>query len=255
MYCRNCGKDNPETAQVCDGCGAALELADAQPAQTQQTGALKTSPLAIWSLVCSLAGCLCLLPGIPGLILGIMGLKQVKERPQEYTGSGLAIAGIVVSIVSILGLSIAILSAILFPTFNASRHKARKYSCLNNMKQLNVSMKMYQSDWDEVYPLAGAWCDSIMPYVKSEERYRCPTKPELRCGYAVSANIAGQPESAITSVAETVSMFESDKGWNAFGVSDAMIQEPRHQQFCVGYADGHASFVTENGASRLKWTR
>ena len=44
---------------------------------------------------------------------------------------------------------IAILAAILFPVFAQAREKARGASCTSNMKQLALSLKMYQQDYDE----------------------------------------------------------------------------------------------------------
>lgn len=60
---------------------------------------------------------------------------------------------------------IAILAAILFPTFARVKEKARAITCLSNVKQLGLSVKMYLSDWDDRYPTqqkydwAGAGCD------------------------------------------------------------------------------------------------
>ncbi len=47
---------------------------------------------------------------------------------------------------------IAILAAILFPVFARAKAKARAITCLSNVKQLAVSVKMYQSDWDDYFP-------------------------------------------------------------------------------------------------------
>ena len=67
---------------------------------------------------------------------------------------------------------IAILAAILFPVFARTQAKAKQVSCLNNVKQLALSTKMYASDYDHVYPtIWGAhvgtkwmdWQDEILP--------------------------------------------------------------------------------------------
>lgn len=44
---------------------------------------------------------------------------------------------------------IAILAAILLPSLNRSREKARTIYCLNNLKQINNSAQMYESDFDD----------------------------------------------------------------------------------------------------------
>lgn len=47
---------------------------------------------------------------------------------------------------------IAILAAILFPVFAQAREKARQTSCLSNLKQIGLGMKMYADDYDGVFP-------------------------------------------------------------------------------------------------------
>jgi prepilin-type N-terminal cleavage/methylation domain-containing protein/prepilin-type processing-associated H-X9-DG protein len=80
---------------------------------------------------------------------------------------------------------IAILAAILFPVFAQARAAARKSTCLSNVKQLNLGMQQYISDYDERFPSwgwanrytadsGGFWDNAIMPYVKNTQVYRCP---------------------------------------------------------------------------------
>ena len=44
---------------------------------------------------------------------------------------------------------IAILAAILFPVFARAREKARQTSCLSNVKQITLGIRMYAMDYDE----------------------------------------------------------------------------------------------------------
>jgi prepilin-type N-terminal cleavage/methylation domain-containing protein/prepilin-type processing-associated H-X9-DG protein len=48
---------------------------------------------------------------------------------------------------------IAILAAILFPVFAQARESARTISCLSNMKQIGLGVKMYAQDYDEAFPM------------------------------------------------------------------------------------------------------
>jgi len=48
---------------------------------------------------------------------------------------------------------IAILAAILFPVFAQAREQARTTSCLSNVKQIGLSVKMYSTDYDEGFPM------------------------------------------------------------------------------------------------------
>jgi prepilin-type N-terminal cleavage/methylation domain-containing protein/prepilin-type processing-associated H-X9-DG protein len=85
---------------------------------------------------------------------------------------------------------IAILAAILFPVFARAREKARQTSCLSNLKQLGLSVLMYCQDYDDTYPMnyqdasSGpgtaaqiplTWPNRLMPYIKSNQLYACPS--------------------------------------------------------------------------------
>jgi prepilin-type N-terminal cleavage/methylation domain-containing protein/prepilin-type processing-associated H-X9-DG protein len=80
---------------------------------------------------------------------------------------------------------IAILAAILFPVFARAREKARQASCSSNLKQLGTAFMMYAQDYDEWLPdcitgrdtanLRNGWCKVIMPYVKNNELFVCPS--------------------------------------------------------------------------------
>jgi prepilin-type N-terminal cleavage/methylation domain-containing protein/prepilin-type processing-associated H-X9-DG protein len=89
---------------------------------------------------------------------------------------------------------IAILAAILFPVFAKAREKARQTSCLSNLKQLTLGILMYAQDEKfnaHVYghnacggggtPLY-LWDQVIMPYVKNEQIFICPSHPGVACG-------------------------------------------------------------------------
>jgi prepilin-type N-terminal cleavage/methylation domain-containing protein/prepilin-type processing-associated H-X9-DG protein len=92
---------------------------------------------------------------------------------------------------------IAILAAILFPVFAQVREKARSASCLSNLKQIALSLQMYQQDYDEVMfgsfalpepfnstkvdgtnlqrMMSGGLYWFLQPYTKNEQIFRCPS--------------------------------------------------------------------------------
>ena len=77
---------------------------------------------------------------------------------------------------------IAILAAILFPVFARARMKAQQTTCLSNIKELSLSVLMYVSDFDEMFPASWStspiccvhWDTMIFPYVKSFQLFNCP---------------------------------------------------------------------------------
>ena len=92
---------------------------------------------------------------------------------------------------------IAILAAILFPSFAQSRGQARATACFSNMKQLGMAEQMYVQDYDErtffrahaaapspwrsdaVIPDADlrdqtAWWNLLTPYIRNTRIFACP---------------------------------------------------------------------------------
>lgn len=52
---------------------------------------------------------------------------------------------------------IAILAALLLPALAAAREKARRTSCLNNLRQMGISLESYSGDYGGYYPSCTAW--------------------------------------------------------------------------------------------------
>jgi hypothetical protein len=77
-----------------------------------------TSNLAVASLVAGVAG-LVLLPvvgGILAIILGYMARKEIRERPDQLSGDGLALVGIVLGWISV---GLVVLGCLFFGAFAA----------------------------------------------------------------------------------------------------------------------------------------
>jgi prepilin-type N-terminal cleavage/methylation domain-containing protein/prepilin-type processing-associated H-X9-DG protein len=101
---------------------------------------------------------------------------------------------------------IAILSAILFPVFAQVREKARAINCLSNMKQIATAVNMYVQDNDERLFFRGGsaksvmrnntpnslaafrWWNLLMPYIKSNGIFVCPSDPEPTLSPDVNGN-------------------------------------------------------------------
>jgi general secretion pathway protein G len=94
---------------------------------------------------------------------------------------------------------LAILAGLLFPVFMTARGKAREITCVSNLRQIGLSIRMYAQDYDELYPWAvdptdkytpEIWFghpefqaqlpympmihEALQPYIKSRELFRCP---------------------------------------------------------------------------------
>ena len=101
MYCPNCGCKNAEGSAFCGNCGKNLNGKTTIDYPNTETNE-KYNPWAIAGFVLSLVNIVLgevIVPGVLGLIFSIMGYNQIKEKGGK--GKGLAIAGIIISAISL----------------------------------------------------------------------------------------------------------------------------------------------------------
>jgi Tfp pilus assembly protein PilE len=109
----------------------------------------KTSGLAVASLVLSILGFFTAFIGIGiifaliGLIMGIVAMSQIKARPNEQGGYGLALAGTILGSVSTFFAVIGVLALIAIPNFISLR--ARAYDA--SAKSAGRNAKLSQEVW------------------------------------------------------------------------------------------------------------
>ncbi|MBM3495061.1 MAG: DUF1559 domain-containing protein, partial [Armatimonadetes bacterium] len=95
---------------------------------------------------------------------------------------------------------LAILAGLLFPVFFTARGKAREITCVSNLRQVGLAIRMYAQDYDELYPWAVDATDrytpeiwfghpdfqaqipfmpmiheTLQPYIRSSALFRCPS--------------------------------------------------------------------------------
>lgn len=123
------GRANAQTLTLAEGgaewkpLGAVPEFAGLFPAQMPPaigpvTGSYlrRTNSLALWGMIFGILALFCccfrIVFGTLGLIFSLIALSQISERPDLYEGRGMAIAGVVLSVV---GLLLGVLLLIFYP--------------------------------------------------------------------------------------------------------------------------------------------
>lgn len=264
----NQGRANAQTFVLAEGAtewktlSACLEFADLFAAPLPQASAAggstpltsaKTSGMAIWSLVLGVSSFACGVTAIPGLILGIIAMNQIKRSAGQLGGRGLALAGTITSAIALLLVPVAFLAAMLLPALAKAKSKAQTINCVNNVKQLALAARLYSSDNNDNYPTGTNWCDAFNQYAVAPKVYQCPADlAQLRSGYAFNSKLIGMAEKDVDP--GTVMIFESDAGWNACGGRESMIAQPRHGgRYVVGLADGSVQQMTAAQLQQLRW--
>jgi prepilin-type N-terminal cleavage/methylation domain-containing protein/prepilin-type processing-associated H-X9-DG protein len=173
---------------------------------------------------------------------------------------------------------IAILAAILFPVFAKAREKARATSCLSNLKQIGLANGMYVQDYDGTFPLGyiagvtGDWVDPIddpnmqpnwwsqlMPYVKNDGVWLCPSAQNgawYRAGRKNTSYMAnwwiiwsGQRDADVRQAAGCPTWFDAGETWSGTWSQEACDPWPRplHTEGINAiYADGHAKYTRKS---------
>ena len=113
---------------------------------------VKTSGLAVASLVCGVLGFL-FLPALAGVVLGLVALIKINKSRGQLGGQGLAIAGLCISGVMVFVSAIIILqAALLLPAMNKAKGNAVRIHCVNNLKQVGLAARMYSMDNKDTFP-------------------------------------------------------------------------------------------------------
>lgn len=130
---------------------------------------------------------------------------------------------------------IAILAAILFPTFGKAREKARQTKCLGNLQQMATALLLWAQDHDERLPTGGTvWDNLALPAAC----LRCPTAPQVAHGYVYNSLVAGK---SLGDLNNPVTKVLTADGNNATHLASCGTEcEPRHLgKLGLSFADGH----------------
>ncbi len=144
----------------------------------------KPSRLALASVVLGVLSCpFFFLTGIPGMICGVMGLRQIEasERPGapvRYTGRSRALAGIILSGMMMVSTPLVLGS---FFGFQQGYETGRRDPYIKNVKEIGLAFQSAASANQDIMPLAIvnadgrpllSWRVALLPYLGEEALYR-----------------------------------------------------------------------------------
>lgn len=228
MFCPYCRTYNSRGAVVCRSCGNTLNVHSPSASRLAQASvALGILGLLLLGLTgrwladrganarsLAIVGLsLGAIAALLGLVLGIVGISQIRLSRGSLQGKGFAILGLVVSAV-IFAMNLSAVPAAL-----ELREEARKRDCMFNLHLIGLELQMYLDDHDQRWPMKQNWCDALrlqpLPLVTSA--FQCPWPWDEQGGYAYNPRLHAASAKSILSPATTVAIFDARGGWNASG--------------------------------------
>lgn len=167
----------------------------------------RTSGLAIAGFVCSF---FC---GVLGLILSIMGRNECKRSGGTVGGDGLALAGIIISSISLVIGALGVVAAIAIPSFMNYAKKARKTEAALQLNMLGKNARRVYAETN-MFPAGDA-----------------PLTPPEPC--------CGQPNNHCRAVPE---QYAANSVWRAL---DFQIDEPTLFQYSYSASADGQRFVAK----------
>lgn len=147
-----------------------------------------TSGKALTCLILSLANCLCLpfVLSLPSIIFGILAIVDVNRHPSRLKGKGMAITGIILSILGNIFLVVVIVVCLVVAPGTvgvfAFRQAAGKNAAANNLKQIALGMHNYNDTYKRLPPAPGmdlqeaaqqklSWRVALLPFIEEGPLY------------------------------------------------------------------------------------
>jgi hypothetical protein len=161
--CPECGFVGWADAESCKKCGAPMMAASGLPSDQMEPAyaydythqhvgfqpELKQG-LAITALVIGILNFLFLgifvVTIIAGIVISVVALRKIKRYPLVYGGQGLAVAGLITNIVSVVVLiPILLIASIALPNLLAARMAANEGSAMYSLRQILAAEAAYQN--------------------------------------------------------------------------------------------------------------
>lgn len=170
-------------------------------------------------------------------VAGLMAAVALVLAVVSRATARLFLLAIVALLLSAAGMAVTIV-----PVIRSARIKAHQVQCIQHQKDLAMAMLLYAHDYDERFPRASIWCDTIRPRVSSPESYRCPEARHLRSGYAMNRALDCRSLSSLEEPGSTVALFDATGGWNSSGGRELLAK--RHVGGAIiSFADGHVKWI------------
>lgn len=128
-----------------------------------------------------------------------MEAPSSPKKKMSSTTIVMVVLGTIISLGCIGGIALVIA---LMPVFRRAQQSAgRRRTCINNLRQIGVSVSMYASEYDEVLPTSSKWMDQLEVAGLQKASLHCPEASRLDpqvYGYAYNSNLSKKSNSTTT---------------------------------------------------------
>lgn len=185
--------------------------------------------------------------------IGALTYLLILFRSHQRQGLSYSIAAITVGLCA-CGVIVYGTSVLIDIEWNF-RHDRTSTVCVSNVKQLDLSLLLYEQDYDERFPPASTWNSAILPYNQNQQLYLCPTEDDRsQPSYAMNRHLAQALSADIAEEDSTVSLIDMLPGANRVVGKSAYPFTARHgSSLTVGFADGHVKRVAVDKVLGLTW--
>jgi hypothetical protein len=187
-----------------------------------------------------------------GAIYGGMAIHQIHVSDGRLRGTGLATAGLVVSVVVTL-----LVAAVVLPGFRDRSPVEEEWNwwSIAGAKEVQSAMRSYARDHDHTLPAATGWIDALRPHHPNLEPFLASRwDPEGRRAYAMNTHLGGVSLREVEKPTRTVLLFEVDPGASPAGGPELVPAAPRFKDGYVAlFVDGTVRNVPREEMQTLHW--
>lgn len=204
----------------------------------------KTSGLSIAGLVLAV-----LVPPV-GLILSFIALIRIGKSQGRLMGKGLAVAGIVVSVVIMFFM--CILTGLLLPALANARAHAKLLKEVASLNLVGTELLAHAAENDGQLPAVADWETVVIDRMGMDHFITMGGAGPV--AYAMNEHLEGVDLDELMSPETTVLLFECEPGGPIVGDQTLLPPRPRAPRgYVILFADGTARGVHPAEVSSLTW--
>jgi hypothetical protein len=201
-----------------------------------------TSRSAIASLVLGIIGFATAgIFGLAGLIVGIVALVGINASGGRRGGRGLAVAGIAVSVCSMLFSFVCV--GLALPALAQARVAARNAVASSTMDLAGTATLVFMAEHDGALPPAGSWKTALEEGGTDVTSLLVAVEDLTGRSFAMNIHLDGLGEGDLAEPSTTVLFFETEPGGPLAGGRDLLPERPAYAR---GYLIVYANGVTDN---------